>query len=102
VTLFLLVLLNPLLKTPYDMETFYVYILYSAIRNQYYVGHTYDVQKRLLQHNAGQTPSTKSGRPWILVYTEAYNEKSPAAKREVEIKRMKSRVYIETLVKSAM
>ena len=82
------------------METFYVYILYSATRNRYYVGHTHDVEQRLLQHNAGRTPSTKQGRPWILCYTEEFNEKSAAAKREVEIKRMKSRLYVETLIES--
>jgi putative endonuclease len=52
------------------MESFYVYILYSSSIGKYYVGHTHDVQKRVLQHNAGRTPSTKSGKPWILVSTE--------------------------------
>ena len=82
------------------METFFVYILYSESLNRYYTGYTKDVQKRLDQHNAGRTPSTKSGRPWIVAYTESFWDKSLASAREAEIKRMKSRHYIESLIKN--
>ena len=79
------------------MSSHYVYILYSKSCNKYYIGHTKNVQERLLQHNSGRTPSTQSGKPWILMYTEKYDDKSSAAKREVKIKRMKSRKFIESL-----
>ena len=82
------------------MIHYQVYIIYSASRDKYYVGHSHDVQERLRQHNAGRTPSTKTGRPWILKYTETFNDKSSAAKREVHIKKMKSRQYIESLIHS--
>ncbi|WP_010665657.1 GIY-YIG nuclease family protein, partial [Marinilabilia salmonicolor] len=42
----------------------YVYILYSTSRDHYYIGSASDIQERLNRHNAGATPSTKSGRPW--------------------------------------
>ena len=83
-----------------NMEELFLYILYSSSRDKYYVGHTQDVQIRLLQHNAGRTPSTKSGRPWIVVYTERYGDRSAASVREAEIKRMKSRTYIESLIRN--
>jgi putative endonuclease len=77
---------------------FIVYILHSIVTNRYYVGSTHDVQLRLAHHNDGWSRSTKAGRPWRIVYTEQYPDRSGAVRREYEIKRRKSRKYIETLI----
>ena len=76
----------------------YVYILYSTSRDRYYVGSASDIEQRLMRHNAGATPSTKPGRPWKLVYSEDFTTRSDALKREMQIKRQKSRIYIEQLI----
>ena len=75
-----------------------VYILQSTVTNRYYVGSTHDFQLRLAHHNDSWSRSTKSGRPWRIVYTEQYPDRSGAVRREYEIKRRKSRTYIETLI----
>lgn len=64
----------------------YLYILKSLKDKQYYVGITDDVEKRLKQHNAGKTQSTKSRRPFIIVHTETYNSKQDARNREKYLK----------------
>ncbi len=79
---------------------FIVYILFSTSQNKYYIGHTSDMNDRLTRHNQGRSKSTKSGSPWIVVYTEEYETKSEAYKRETEIKKKKSRRYIEQLLDS--
>jgi len=48
---------------------FITYILYSQSLSKYYTGHTQDLQKRLQEHNAGQTASIKNGIPWKIVWT---------------------------------
>jgi putative endonuclease len=78
---------------------YYVYIIYSQSRNKYYIGYSQNPAERLKEHNLGATTSTRSGRPWILVYQEEYAVKKDAIIREAEIKRMKSRKYIEFLFK---
>ena len=80
------------------MEKFYMYILHSETLDRYYIGSSADYEKRLIRHNAGATPSTKPGRPWKVVYTEEFSSRSEAIKRENYIKRMKSKVYIKSLV----
>ena len=77
---------------------YYIYILFSASKDKFYVGASEDINKRLVRHNAGATPSTKSGRPWKIVYSEEYDNKSDAICRELKIKKMKSRKYIEQLI----
>ncbi|MCR4417316.1 MAG: GIY-YIG nuclease family protein [Ignavibacteria bacterium] len=82
-------------------EKFYVYILHSLKTNRYYVGQTNDLERRLMYHNSGYNPSTKSGIPWELVYVEEYSSKQEAFNREQEIKKKKSRKYIEELISRA-
>ena len=77
---------------------FKVYILYSSQIDQYYVGHTQDIEDRLMRHNSGSSLSTKKGKPWILMYTESFDTRSEAMIREKAIKKMKSRAYIEQLI----
>ena len=76
-----------------------VYILYSQKRDRYYVGYTSSITSRLAMHNSGSTISTKSGIPWEIVYVENYEDKSLALRREKEIKKQKSRKYIENLIR---
>jgi putative endonuclease len=75
-----------------------VYILYSKGKDKYYIGYSQNPEERLLEHNYGATPSTRPGRPWIMVYKEECDDKSAAIKRENKIKKMKSRKYIKKLI----
>jgi putative endonuclease len=78
---------------------FYLYILYSQSKDRYYTGSCSDLAERLKRHNAGATPSTKPGRPWIIVYSEVCETKTEALHREKNLKRMKSRKLIEELIR---
>lgn len=51
-----------------------------------YIGFCKDLKIRFKQHNAGRVSSTKSQRPWKLVYYEAYKDKKDATKREQQLK----------------
>jgi len=77
---------------------FYVYILYSSALDQYYVGHTEDLQNRLFRHNNSGSKSTKKASDWVLKYQETYPTRTAAMGRETEIKRKKNRKYIEILI----
>ena len=77
---------------------YYVYILYSESRDQYYTGFTHDISTRLFKHYVGSTPSTRPGIPWQMIYYETFDNKHDAILRESEIKKWKSRIYIEKLI----
>jgi putative endonuclease len=76
-----------------------MYILYSVEYDRYYVGHCEALESRLSRHNNAAVPSTKKYVPWVLVYFEAFTTRAEASKRVREIKKKKSRKYIEYLVK---
>ena len=78
---------------------YFVYILQSQKDGTYYVGSTQNLDSRLERHNQGRSKYTKHKRPWDLVYSEEFSDRSSAMKREKEIKSRKSRAFIEELVK---
>ncbi len=78
---------------------YYVYIIKSEKTNRFYTGYSEDPWKRLIRHNTRATNSTQNGIPWQLVYLEKYEDKHSAIMREIEIKKIKSRQYIEELIR---
>ena len=77
-----------------------VYIIYSGSKDQYYVGHSADVEDRLFRHNNSGSKSTRGAKDWIIVYREEFESRSEAMRREKEIKSKKSRKYIEGLIEN--
>ena len=67
---------------------YYVYILKSEKNRRLYIGYTADLKRRLHQHNSDgpSTRFTSGGRPWHLVYYEAFLNKDDATKRELALK----------------
>jgi putative endonuclease len=80
----------------------FVYILYSEKLNKYYVGACIDIERRLYEHNIGHSKFTSTGMPWQLMYTEEHATLQLAKRRELEIKKKKSRMYIEKLIGSSI
>lgn len=78
---------------------FKVYILFSAIKDRYYVGYTGDdLAERVRKHNTNHKGFSGKIGDWILMYHEIFKTKTGAIKREIEIKKKKSRKYIEQLI----
>ena len=78
-----------------------VYIIYSVQADKYYVGFSgYDLSERLRKHNSNHSGFTGKVSDWQIVFTQKFEEKSEAMKREKEIKSWKSRKAIERLVQS--
>ncbi|MES2445587.1 MAG: GIY-YIG nuclease family protein [Bacteroidota bacterium] len=80
---------------------YFLYILYSEIRNKYYVGSTGDLESRLQSHNSNHSGFTGHTGDWLIVYTEQFETKDKAYARERAIKKWKSRKLIEQLISSA-
>ena len=66
---------------------FYVYVLYSETLDEFYLGYSSDLRKRVAQHQAGMNRSTRKAQDWCLSYYEAYLTKGAAIKRETLLKR---------------
>ena len=81
-------------------EAFF-YILYSRRSNRFYVGHTTEsLGIRLAKHNSNHGGYTGKSKDWAIVYSEKYDSKLIAYRREREVKSWKSRSRIEKLIGS--
>ena len=63
----------------------YVYIVECKDKS-FYTGITWNLRKRIFEHNSGLNISTKSKIPVKLVYWEKLPDRIEAAKREKEIR----------------
>ena len=82
-----------------------IYILYSLKDKKLYVGCTRDIESRIKKHNDGNVVSTKNRRPFILIYSEDFQDKADAFNRERFLKslwgaRFKKKILKEFLQKN--
>jgi putative endonuclease len=82
----------------YFREMHFVYIIYSKIRNRYYIGSTSNITLRVEKHNTNHSGFTGNTGDWILKFQENFPTKTQALTREKQIKSWKSRKLIEILI----
>lgn len=75
-------------------QFYYVYVLESLKDGKKYVGFTLDLRKRFAEHNSGKSFSTKSRRPFKLIYYEACLEEDDAKRREHYLKTTQGRRFL--------
>ncbi|MCI0407702.1 MAG: GIY-YIG nuclease family protein, partial [Acidobacteria bacterium] len=80
----------------------FLYILHSDSTGRYYIGSTSDLERRLREHQRGQTPSTRGRGPWRLIYREEFPTLSAARKRERQIKSWKSHRSVTDLIGTSL
>jgi len=80
---------------------YFVYILYSKTLDRFYTGQTENLQDRIFRHKNSGSKSTKSADDWELKYSEQFDTRAIAIKRETEIKNKKRRSYIEWLISNS-
>ena len=61
---------------------YFTYVLLSQKIKRTYIGSTKDIKKRLMQHNSGNTKSTKKFKPYKILFIERFETKTEGEKRE--------------------
>ena len=77
---------------------YYAYVLQSAKNQKFYYGHTQNLEKRLKDHNAGKTKSTKPNLPYEIVFYEVCKTRRDAIKKEKFFKTGLGRGYIKNKI----
>ena len=78
------------------MDIFFVYAIKSDVDGRIYVGFSSDIAKRLVQHNAGKTKSTKGFVPWKIIYTEEIIGRQNARNREKYLKSGSGKEFLKS------
>ncbi|MDD5291514.1 MAG: GIY-YIG nuclease family protein [Patescibacteria group bacterium] len=81
---------------------YFVYIIFNAKYNKFYIGQTYNLTKRLLEHNQHLSKYTaKYDGEWTLVFNENFSTRAEAMKREKFLKAQKNRDFYIKLTRDA-
>lgn len=70
----------------------FAYIIRSLKDQKYYIGSAIDLDKRLSEHNRGQTKSTRHRRPFTLIWFEEYSSLKDARREEKSSKLNRTKV----------
>lgn len=84
------------------MSFWYVYVLRSTKDDQFYVGSTNDLKRRLQQHQRGENTSTAKRLPLELLYFEGHRSKNDALRREKYFKTTKGKVTLRQMLREAL
>ena len=79
---------------------YYTYVLHSKKDGKFYTGFTQDLKLRFDQHNKGKVESTKTRRPFELIYYEACLNRDDATPREKYLKTYHGKAYLKKRLKS--
>lgn len=80
-------------------KMFYVYVLQSLKDNKLYIGFTSDLKRRFKEHNNGESKSTKSRKPFELLYYEAHKSERDARRRERYLKTDKGKSDLKQMIR---
>jgi putative endonuclease len=80
---------------------YYVYILYSAHLDLFYIGSSQNPEIRLAKHLANHRGFTGKAKDWIICFTETFPGKAEAQKRERQLKNWKNKERIQQLIAKA-
>ena len=84
------------------MLPYCVYVLISLKDRILYHGFTRNLEERLKDHAAGNTTSTRSRRPLVLIHSEYYLLKTDALRREKYFKTAQGRRMLKLLLKDTL
>jgi len=79
-------------------KMYFVYVLKSKVAKKSYVGITDSLKRRLVEHNSGKNFYTKRYKPWRLIYTEKFENREQARKREKYFKSAAGRRYLKKFI----
>ena len=79
------------------MNKYFVYLLLSEKDKKTYVGSTDNLERRIVEHTNGKTPSTRNRRPLKLIYTEEFATLSEARSREKYLKTRSGRKELKII-----
>ncbi len=79
------------------MGGYFVYAIKSRIDNRIYVGMSRNPLKRVIEHNNGETKSTKAYGPWYLIYKKFIGLRKEARKEEKRLKSGYGKEFLKSI-----
>ncbi|MFH0969807.1 MAG: GIY-YIG nuclease family protein [Patescibacteria group bacterium] len=80
---------------------YFIYIAYNKTFDKFYIGQTNNLARREFEHNNKLSKYTaKYSGDWKILYTENYNSRAEAMRREKFLKNQKNKDFYRKLCSS--
>lgn len=76
---------------------YFIYAIKSQKDGRIYVGISEDPERRLKEHNNGDTKSTKYYKPWKIIYKKLIGSRIEARKEEIKLKSGFGKEFLKSL-----
>jgi len=63
-----------------------------------YIGSTDNPERRIIEHNSGNTKSTRPYRPWRIVFLHEFELPTDGSNAERKLKALKNRKILENII----
>ncbi len=74
--------------------------MFNKKHDIFYIGQTYSLKKRINEHKTGLGNYTsRYDGEWLYLYSEKFDTRAEAMKREKYFKSLKSKVYLKKFIK---
>jgi len=72
-----------------------VYVLKNSVNEEHYTGMSFDVHRRLKEHNSGKNRFTRAFMPWYVIYKEEHQDYASARIREKYLKSYAGKMWLK-------
>jgi putative endonuclease len=77
---------------------FYSYAIYSQESGDFYYGYFDDLEKVLEMHNADLIAHTKGKGPWVLMFSESYDNRMRAIRQSSFYRSVKGQRFMKKML----
>jgi putative endonuclease len=77
---------------------FYSYAIYSQESGDFYYGYFDDLEKVLEMHNADLIAPTKGKGPWVLMFSESYDNRMRAIRQSSFYRSVKGQRFMKKML----
>ena len=77
---------------------FYSYVVYSRETGDFYYGYTDDLEKAIQMHDSNLIPPTKGKGPWVLMFSESYDNRMRAIRQASFYRSVKGQRFLKKML----
>lgn len=77
---------------------FYSYVIYSSETGAFYYGYFDDLEKVLEMHNSNVIAPTKGKGPWVLLFSESYDNRVRAIRQASFYRSVKGQRFLKKVL----
>lgn len=81
---------------------YYVYVLYNKEESKFYIGYTKDLKRRIAEHKAGRSHTTKRYSSREFIYYESFISQIDAMRREKYFKTTKGKKALRLMLRDTI